>query len=411
MQQEIDWKNFLDSIRHDLNHLYDPAYLRKSLLVTLFCLESQRDAVFKLQELLVQAIEKLNDPGLGRTAPISPDTYRILKNRYVLQVSQVELARQLGMSDRQLRREQNIAIEFLATQLWEKYGLVEHAKESFEQKIQTENDRAISDLTSSDLDWLKSSEEESICNPNLVLVNAVDTIEPLLSQNQTELDLNIEGPLPLVRVHGIVVQQVLLSILTQAISQSNAGQVRLEAAQAGNHVQVKVSYPISPDKQANQSQEAVINLTRQMLQLFLAEIIYQQQDHIQEFIVSFPILRLARVLVVDDNPDFIALLQRFTAGSRYEIYGLKGNDNLSEHILENQPAAIILDIMMPKIDGWELLKTIRNARKTKNIPVIICTILPQENLAIALGATDFLLKPVTQESLQNVLARWVPLQA
>lgn len=154
-----------------------------------------------------------------------------------------------------------------------------------------------------------------------------------------------------------------------------------------------------------------MSLARKMLQLFSAEIIYQQQDQTREFIVSLPVLRLARVLVVDDNPDFISLLQRFTAGSRYEIYGLKGIDNLSEHIVENQPAAIIMDIMMPKVDGWELLKAIRHDRQTKNIPVIICTILPQESLAIALGANDFLPKPVTQESLQKVLARWVVLQA
>lgn len=77
-------------------------------------------------------------------------------------------------------------------------------------------------------------------------------------------------------------------------------------------------------------------------------------------------------------------------------------------MLEEKPDAIILDVMLPSADGYEALQTLRSDPITASIPVVVCTVLKQRDLALALGATDFLAKPATQGALLAALARcWV----
>ena len=67
------------------------------------------------------------------------------------------------------------------------------------------------------------------------------------------------------------------------------------------------------------------------------------------------------------------------------------------------PAAILLDVMLPGVDGWELLGRLREHPQMQEVPVIVCTILPQERVALTLGAAAFLRKPVSREALLAAL--------
>ncbi len=69
----------------------------------------------------------------------------------------------------------------------------------------------------------------------------------------------------------------------------------------------------------------------------------------------------------------------------------------------NHPKVIVLDVMMPGVDGWEVLQRLRQNPTTADIPIIVCTILAQEELALSLGVDDFLRKPVSQQSFLNAL--------
>jgi CheY-like chemotaxis protein len=68
---------------------------------------------------------------------------------------------------------------------------------------------------------------------------------------------------------------------------------------------------------------------------------------------------------------------------------------------------IVLDVMMPRIDGWEMLGRLRSNRATSHVPVIVCTIMAQEELALSLGAAGFLKKPVTRQDFLAALDRQV----
>ena len=72
---------------------------------------------------------------------------------------------------------------------------------------------------------------------------------------------------------------------------------------------------------------------------------------------------------------------------------------------ELQPDAIILDVMMPEMDGWELLQRLRTSPRTSNIPIIICSVFNDPELAYSLGASLFLPKPVSRDDVLGALSQ------
>ena len=67
------------------------------------------------------------------------------------------------------------------------------------------------------------------------------------------------------------------------------------------------------------------------------------------------------------------MYQRYLSKSNYKIYGLSKATKVLSKAVELKPALILLDIMMPKVDGWEILQSLRLNEKTKHIPIIVCS--------------------------------------
>ena len=121
----------------------------------------------------------------------------------------------------------------------------------------------------------------------------------------------------------------------------------------------------------------------------------------------FPAVEQATVLVIDDNLDTLQLLSRYLEGTRYRFAGTPEPQRALELAEQLAPQIIILDVMLPGMDGWELLARLRGHPRTHNVPIIVCTILPHEDVALALGAAALLRKPVTQMEFLAALDRLV----
>jgi len=111
------------------------------------------------------------------------------------------------------------------------------------------------------------------------------------------------------------------------------------------------------------------------------------------------------VLVVDDNADTLQLFHRYLAGSCYRFVGAQNARQAFALAEATRPDIIVLDVMMSEEDGWMLLGRFREDPRFRGIPVIICTVVPQEQLALLLGAAQFLRKPVSQTDLLTALDR------
>jgi CheY-like chemotaxis protein len=111
------------------------------------------------------------------------------------------------------------------------------------------------------------------------------------------------------------------------------------------------------------------------------------------------------VLVVDDDPSARELLSRFLAREGFTVHceadGLAG----LERARALKPMAVILDVEMPQMNGWAVLHAIRSDAALAHTPVIMASVVNEQSLGYALGATDYLVKPIRWDTLKGAIAR------
>ncbi len=114
------------------------------------------------------------------------------------------------------------------------------------------------------------------------------------------------------------------------------------------------------------------------------------------------------ILAIDDDPQVISLYERYLTPKGYYVVALTEPSLARERILELKPFAVTLDIMMPNKDGWSVLAEIKSDPGTQYVPVVICSIIDQEEKGYSLGAADYLLKPILEEDLVQAMDRLNP---
>jgi PAS domain S-box-containing protein len=111
------------------------------------------------------------------------------------------------------------------------------------------------------------------------------------------------------------------------------------------------------------------------------------------------------ILVVEDDDASRELLEETLKHSGYRVISISRGQEALEIAEKTQPVAITLDIMMPGMDGWEVLNKLKKNDKTKDIPVIITTMLDERKIGTALGAEEHFIKPVQKKTLIATLER------
>jgi PAS domain S-box-containing protein len=111
------------------------------------------------------------------------------------------------------------------------------------------------------------------------------------------------------------------------------------------------------------------------------------------------------ILVIDDDPTVHDLMQRFLTKEGFQVASaLNGEEGLAL-ARKLQPDAITLDVMMPSMDGWAVLSGLKVDPELANIPVIMLTIVDNKNMGYALGASDYLTKPIDRDRLSAILKK------
>jgi CheY-like chemotaxis protein len=114
------------------------------------------------------------------------------------------------------------------------------------------------------------------------------------------------------------------------------------------------------------------------------------------------------ILAIDDDPTIHDLLKRFLTKQGFNVTTATSGAEGLRLAREIAPEAITLDVMMPGMDGWAVLTALKAHPKTANIPVVMMTMVDDRNLGYALGASDYLLKPIDQRNLGSVLDKYRP---
>lgn len=120
------------------------------------------------------------------------------------------------------------------------------------------------------------------------------------------------------------------------------------------------------------------------------------------------------VLVVDDVPLNILLIKKMLSQYTFEIRTANGGQAALDAIAQKKPNLILLDLMMPGIDGFEVIRRLRADDATKDLPIIILSALNSEqdiSKGFQLGANDFINKPIIMEKLLSSVTTQINLQA
>ncbi len=419
----LDAASFLHELHDALAHLRQLPFQASHPLATMLGTSTASRAPLTpqaLRQALLDAIERLRPP-----PHVAPDAlpwrrYRYLRLRYVEGAPLEQISTELGIGERQARREHRAALQELAAVLLERVtekspadsGSSPAQAASLGPLDATEPFR---ELNGDDLQIeLTQVEAEQLPEPidlRSAVEDAIRLVGRLASQRAVVVEHSLDAATPTVVATRIVLRQVLLNVLGYAISQESTERIRLSATTRGRVVDLQI---VVIGRQARATRTADLGqLSTLPSPLLVARRLIEAQDGMlrvddssnSSTTVHLQVLgtQATLVLLVDDNPDLVRLFRRYLRGEGFRIVHARNAIRAHQMAHELRPDVIILDLMMPVQDGWDLLHALQEDPTTATIPIIACSVLPERELALSLGATDFLAKPVTPESLRAAL--------
>jgi CheY-like chemotaxis protein len=403
------FEQFRNELRIALAHLHDPDYRPSELLSLTMGYEPAGDASL-IQADIIQAISQLEYPD---DSPANIRTERdneVLRHRYILRLTQEETADRLYMSVRSVRRAQRIATHALARQIWD-YRLARNSVAG-EKTDQSTTISSASDhpSTGNDIDWQSQVKEELAAlqaNSPEAIVDVQEAIEwaiamesPLLASLGSVLTTDMPQDQLLAVMHPTILRQILIMAISQMTHDVESSEVNISVRPSRDYVSILVKCPTIPEQEAPDFRviEEIVALKNGATNISIDE---------GQMILQIDIQAAGKttVLVIDDNADLVHFYKRCTVGTRYRIIHAAQGERSCEAIAAAEPDIIILDIILPDVDGWELLSRLQKNQKTRALPVIICSIVVEEKLAMALGARAYLSKPVERHDLIQALDR------
>ncbi len=277
-------------------------------------------------------------------------------------------------------------------------------------------------------------------NVSDIITSVMSTATGLVKDKPIKLLRQIDADLPIVRADPIRLRQVLLNLLSNAAKFTEEGEIIVHASvQAGpaglpeilvsvadtgpgisQEDQTKLFQPFSqvddsPTRKTGGTGLG-LSISQQLIQLHGGRIgVHSEPGKGSTFYFTLPIQRPKAaekeehrgkpILAIDDDRQVLALYERYLGPQGYDVIGVTDPSKALERARALKPFAITLDIMMPTIDGWQVLTELKRDPETRDIPVIICSIVEQQERGFSLGAADYLLKPILQDDLINALNR------
>lgn len=119
---------------------------------------------------------------------------------------------------------------------------------------------------------------------------------------------------------------------------------------------------------------------------------------------------MGKVMIVDDAVSELKMIESILKAAGHQVISYQDGEQLEEHVAEERPDVLLLDIVMPKRNGYEVLRGIRRDPRTKDTPVVFVSSKNQESDRLwgqRQGAADYLAKPFTAEQLLGVVRQFV----
>ena len=388
-------------VRDLLSHLYDSAYIQDHALLPLLLHKRLPDPLARaqhLRQLIVQAIHDLQPSTPLPTASREWRPYRILVHRYLEGMSDRAIQQELCISERQFFRDLKRGISLLTNLLRSRYG--GHAGPNAAPEA-----GALAATVQHMGVFLERVEL------NGLLQEVLRLLDPLARRSCSSVQWQ-PGPAAVAIVDPALARQALISALSLAL-QHTAGALSARIVSEGETIAICLEFdrpaPAAPLRSA--APDIAERLER------IQWLLCQQGGLLQEHEVGtkvFLALRWRRyeeqpILIVDDNPGMLRLYCRYLAGHGYRVITSSEGTDAVRLAIEHKVRLVVLDVMMRHTDGWMVLQQLKAEPATSDIPVLVCSVINEPELARALGAAAFLRKPVTRAELVEAVSDLVSL--
>ncbi len=406
----INQDQFAQLVRKAMSDFYDYAQLQRSSLANWLLPDTDptRRGV-ALQRLLLDTIQQAQPP--PSLSPSSPRrrVYQALRLRYVEGLGLSEVARQLNVSQRQLRRDLRKGQNAVTTVLWARYLQLQARQPSTVSTVEVkEAGSALSPLEAELIRLGELAPGDGVALEE-TLQGVLDTLSDVSTQKGITIHMFFEDVAHLedmirVSMHPVILRHALLSLLIEALEHASKEGITLSIRREMPSIVVTMRLRIPGGWPTNwEGENARLSIGRRLLEMQGGQLTIQAQEANWFGVrLLLPAMRSATVLVVDDNPDLVSLFRRYLSGI-FRVIGVSDEVQALEIARQVHPQVITVDLMMPSRDGWSILQALKNDPLTRDIPVIVCSVLKEKELARVLGAAGFLVKPVTQQALLEAL--------
>ena len=406
----LDRDAFGSALHDALSHLYDPTMLRRSPLIQELGFDGHSQPLRALRNKLTASINELHpDADVPRSSG-AERLYRILNDRFLEQFTQQQVALDMALSIRQLRRLEKQAIDVLADILWRQRAPVQASASS---ELPTATSPAAGELDTApghaeELERLRGAQLGPVALSDLI-EGILTTLAPFIESAGVIVERDLPADLPLAYAEAITLRQALVNVISFGARITSGRSLHISAhVQDGQRIALDISGVWGQVQAAKAMDDEARHLTQSLLNISHATLMLQQAGESGEAFharLTIPAQREVTVLGIDDNRDILQMMERYLAASRYRFCGCSDPQQALALAERYEPDVIVMDIMLPRIDGWELVGRLREHPGTHQTPILVCSILPQEELASMLGAAGFIRKPVSRKALLQALDR------
>jgi signal transduction histidine kinase/ActR/RegA family two-component response regulator len=348
----------------------------------------------------------------------------------------------LASMSHELRTPLNAVIGFSEVLLDRMFGDLNERQEDYLQDIRNSG-RHLLELLNEILDLSKVEAGQMVLEPTMFSVPAaleygLSLVRERAAAHQITLDLQVGEDVGVIEADELKFKQVLLNLLSNAVKFTpDGGSVSVAAERSEEGLQVTVAdtgIGVPPEDRERifesfqqggrgaPKQEGTglgLTLSRRIVELFGGRLWLEPgpdgRGSVFAFTVPAPAGELpasgwssvygATILLVDDDRASLDLMSAYLSGYSFRILRARDGVDALRQCREMRPTAVVLDIRLPKKDGWEVLAELKSDPETSAIPVIVASIVDERARGLALGASDYLLKPVRRDQLVDSLRR------
>ncbi len=400
----ITCEEFERQLQEALNHLYDPDYRPSEAFCAILECRVQ-DGALAVQTAILRAIKDLEPPSDTPPTASTRQAYDLLHNRFVLRLTQEETADRMHISRTSVHRAQRTAVHVLARALWEGSAAQQAARGRVKGKQITEVSNAQA------TDWhaqmkrelaaLQASAPNAVSDVGETINSVLKLGDVLASQHETRVEVESVQPGLVAAVHPSILRQILIAAIRRMARYTSTGPITIFARLEDGNVRITLTGPVTIGDKWPSKDDLIRDL-------WVPRDVHVEAhvDGERAFLwVGLPSVGRVTVLVVDDNPDMARFYRRSAEKTSYHIVHATEGRGLFEKIIATAPDIIVLDVMLPDVDGWELLTRLHQDPAMRRIPVIVCSVVREEELALSLGAACYLSKPVRSREFIQALDR------